>query len=96
MNKGVQRLLTEGETVRWEVPALRTLGRVTVAGTLSATERQLLFAPNRLNLRRRPPWNAPLSEIRRVNIAERSLEAFSGACAADSLLKLQMARTRRL
>jgi len=78
MNSGVNDQLLSGENLRWKTPALRSFGRVTVAGTLCVTQRRLLFVPDGVNIRRRPAWSVALGHVRRVDIANRTFQPFNG------------------
>lgn len=78
MKKSIATYLESDETARWQSAALQAFGRVTVGGTLCVTQRRLVFAPNGLNLRRRPAWSAPLDEVESFEVADRTGEAFNG------------------
>lgn len=78
MNRRLHRELLPDETVRWQSPALRSVGRATVSGVLAVTAQRILFLPNGFNLGHRSPLSAPLAEVRSVEVVGRTFEAFTG------------------
>ena len=70
--------LLQGENVLWERGAARSIGKATVGGTLYVTTARVLFAPNKLNVRRRPVWETERHNVVSVTDESPRLEAFSG------------------
>ena len=70
--------LQRGERASWTSTALLCRKRTTVGGTLSLTQRRLIFVPNKLNLPRRAPLSVPLTAIDAFGRQKRNWQPYNG------------------
>lgn len=70
-----QPRLQEGEVVRWQASAGRSLNRwITSGGQLLVTDRRVLFQPNRFDVfTGKRPWECLLDSVTGLEIVDRDL-----------------------